>query len=308
MRISVLIPTFNRVDSLLRCFRALSNQSRMPDELILVVRDEDEQTRACASFWAEMLPIKVVLIQRPGHVQALNAGLPEATGEIVAITDDDTAPRSDWLARIESIFAANPKVGGVGGRDWYREGEEIVSGTRRTVGKILFFGRIVGNHHLGTNPAREVDILKGANMSFRRAAIEGMTFDERLRGGGAQVANDLAFSLAVRRRGWKLVYDHFVAVDHFSAPRHTGANRGERSMQAAGAAAFNIYLALLAFAPGPFRRSIACMWQVCVGTHYAPGLAHLLRGFLRGDNLFPIWQAAARGRRDARQAHRIAQG
>ena len=307
MRISVLIPTFNRAASLLRCFRALSAQSRMPDELILVVRDEDEQTLKCVSAWVEKLPLKVVLIDRPGHVQALNAGLEKVTGEIVAITDDDTAPRSDWLARIESIIAANPNVGGVGGRDWYYEGEEIVSGTRRTVGKILFFGRIVGNHHLGTKPAREVHILKGANMSFRRSAIEGMAFDERLRGGGAQVANDLAFSLAVRRRGWKLIYDPGVAVDHFSAPRHLGAKRGERSIQAAESAAFNIYLALLSFAPGPIQRSVACMWQVCVGTRYAPGWAHLFRGFLRGDNLFPTWKAAVRARRDARKTHKIAQ-
>jgi hypothetical protein len=45
---------------------------------------------------------------------------------------------------------------------------------------------LIGNHHLGVGEPREVDVLKGVNMSYRRTAIADIHFDERMRGTGAQ--------------------------------------------------------------------------------------------------------------------------
>ena len=51
---------------------------------------------------------------------------------------------------------------------------------------------------------RDVDYLKGANMSFRVKAVAGARFSTLLRGHGAGPHEDMAFSIAVRRRGWRL--------------------------------------------------------------------------------------------------------
>ena len=59
-------------------------------------------------------------------------------------------------------------------------------------------------------------------MSFRRGAVEGIRFDERLRGTRAQQRADCAFCLVVKRAGWRLIYDPAVAVDHYPAPRLGG--------------------------------------------------------------------------------------
>ncbi|MFP3693651.1 glycosyltransferase family 2 protein, partial [Burkholderia sp. SIMBA_048] len=81
-------------------------------------------------------------------------------------------------------FSADPRLGGLGGRDWMHLKGSAVYGERPIVGKIARSGKVIGNHHLGAGEAREVDVLKGAHMSYRRDAIRNIRFDTRLRGSG----------------------------------------------------------------------------------------------------------------------------
>jgi hypothetical protein len=139
-------------------------------------------------------------------------------------------------------------------------------------------------------------------MSYRRRALSGICFDEHLRGRGAQVSNDMAFSLTVRRNGWRLVYDPAVAVDHYPAARSDLDQRNALPPEAAETVAFNQYWTLLnSMAPGP-RRTMACRWQQMVGSFAYPGLLHLALGIAQRNKLvIPRWRAATRGRELATQ-------
>ena len=275
--VSVLVPAYRRPLDLERCLRALAGQSRRPQQVVVVVRDDDGETRAVAGAAAAWLPnLEQVVVTAPGQVHALNRGLAAARGDVVAITDDDAAPRPDWLARIVEIFAADARVGGVGGRDWVHHGGRIEDGVSLTVGQLQWFGRCIGNHHLGAGAPRDVHFLKGANMSYRRAAIEGLAFDARLRGAGAQVCNDMAFSLAVRRRGWRVVYDPLVAVDHYPAERFDDDRRDQVSFGAHCNAAFNQAL-VVCESLGPLRSLAFFCWAVAVGTRSTPGVLQFAR-------------------------------
>jgi cellulose synthase/poly-beta-1,6-N-acetylglucosamine synthase-like glycosyltransferase len=201
MKMVVLIPSYRRPDDLERCLCALSQQVRAPDQVLVVARLGDDATNSVATAWLTRLPLEVVVVTLPGQVQALNAGLARVRGDIVAITDDDAAPRPDWLARIEAHFAADPKLGGVGGRDWVHQNGVVEMGERSVVGRVHWFGRISGNHHLGAGNARDVDVLKGSNCAFRLAVLQPLGFDACLKGAGAQVHNDMMASLAVKRAG-----------------------------------------------------------------------------------------------------------
>ncbi|ONQ99134.1 glycosyl transferase, partial [Burkholderia cenocepacia] len=44
MKISVLVPTYRRPADLARCLLALQRQQRLPDEVIVVARPEDDAT------------------------------------------------------------------------------------------------------------------------------------------------------------------------------------------------------------------------------------------------------------------------
>jgi cellulose synthase/poly-beta-1,6-N-acetylglucosamine synthase-like glycosyltransferase len=237
-------------------------------------------------------------------VAALNRGLEAATGDVIAITDDDAAPHADWVARIAAHFEADAKLGALGGRDWVHEGGRIIEGERTLVGKVQRSGRIIGNHHLGAGGAREVDLLKGANMSYRRAAIGGLRFDRRLRGTGAQTHNDMAFSMGVKRAGWKLVYDPRVAVDHYPAPRPGEDPRNAQTLASIRNAAFNFHLILRSHLP-PLHRETAWWWWTLVGTRVYPGLLHTGLSALRAGSpgvAFARWRAVRGGAREARRA------
>src|SRR6201991_2991525 len=163
MKITVLVPTFRRPDALTRCRAALERQHRAPDEVVVVARPDDEATHAClAAYLAEhgaahvathvadkRLPLVVAPVDAPGQVAALNRGLDAASGDVIAITDDDAAPHADWLARIEAHFAADAQLGALGGRDWVHEKGAVLNGSRALVGKLTPSGKLIGNHHLG---------------------------------------------------------------------------------------------------------------------------------------------------------------
>ncbi|MEO1147436.1 MAG: glycosyltransferase [Cyanobacteria bacterium J06638_22] len=282
MNITVLIPTYRRPQDLLRCLEALTKQSRSPDDVLIVVRDSDRDTwEAIASLPSDQLPLRTVSVTIPGQVAALNTGLAAARGDIIAITDDDAAPRPHWLERIAYHFERDDAVGGVGGRDWlYVGGTDRDDGKSAVVGRVQWFGRVVGRHNLGFGEPREVEILKGANMSYRRQAIATAKFDTRLRGAGAQVHNDLAFSLAVKRRGWKLIYDPAADIDHYQAQRFDEDQRDQFNETAFFNAVHNETIALLDYL-SPWRRIVFLLWAFLVGTRKAFGLVQWLRFLLK---------------------------
>ena len=293
MTITVLIPTYHRPQDLARCLRALKNQRRQPDEVLVVVREGDNMTLALLEkFNPHPLALQTVTVTAAGMVAALNAGLDAARGEIIAITDDDAAPRPDWLARVEAYFQAEPEVGGVGGRDWVHCGERVADGARRVMGKVQWFGRVDGNHHLGVGGPREVDILKGVNMSFRRAATQGIRLEKYLderpgKTGSQPAAIDWSLSLAVRRAGWKLLYDPAVAVDHYGAPRFDEHGEHQRHRFSATAYSNEVHNQTLVLLKhfSPLRRLVFGVWALFVGSRDAFGLAQWLRFFPREGRL-----------------------
>lgn len=302
MLVSVLVPSYRRPGDLDRCLGAISAQTRQPDQVLVVAREGDDPTFDMAARWRHSLPLQIVPVEVPGQVYALNAGLGRCDGDIVAITDDDAAPRPEWLARIEAHFSSDPKIGGVGGRDWIYNDGVIELGDKPLVGTVLWFGRIVGDHHRGAGGVRDVDILKGANCSFRVAAIRNIGFDTRLKGTGAQVHNDMLLCLALRRAGWRLIYDPEVTVDHYLGKRHDLDQRQRLNPQATIDRAHNLRLALNEIRPG-WRRHAALLWQFLVGTVEAPGILWLLRHRIRGRReILVVYRATLAGWQQGRQA------
>ncbi len=222
------------------------------------------------------LALRIVSVVEPGQVQALNMGLANAMMDIVAITDDDAAPHEDWILRLERGFEADPQIGGVGGRDRMFIGGVLQEGRKRTVGKVPVIGRHVGDHHLGFGRPREVDVLKGVNGAYRAAAIREIGFDTRLLGSGAQVHWEIGLGLALKRAGWKLIYDPEIVVDHFLAKRFDEDQRDSFNPTAMHNEAYNEM-----FARGEplslLNRSALLLWALLIGTRSSPGLVQWAR-------------------------------
>ena len=294
-RLSVLVPSYRRPESLQRCLMALAEQTRVPDEVVVGVRHGDAATVAVvdaarAAGW----PVRAARTEASGVVAAMQAALDASTGDVIALTDDDARPFPGWAAGLLAHLAAAPDIGGVGGRDW----QPLERGDARRVGLVQWFGRVIGNHHLGTGPARDVDILKGVNCAYRAPLLRAVGFDARLRGAGAQLYWELGVCLPLRRAGWRLVYDPAVAVDHDVAPRHDAdtLHRGVFAEAPLVDAVHNETVELLEGRRGVSRVAYVA-WALLVGTGEAPGVAQCMRRMLHGDALaIRRWRATIAGR------------
>ncbi len=293
LSLSVLIPTYRRVDDLRRCLGALAAQSRQADEIVVVVRDSDAETLHFLAPSSTQPSIQICHVAESGQIAALNVGLDTVRGDIVAITDDDAAPRPEWLARIEQHFLQDESLGGVGGRD-HVAGEAREAG-QHVVGKRFWYGRTVGNHHLGIGGPRYVDFLKGANMSYRRVALGKLRFDTRLRGSGAQVHNEFSVAFALSRQGWRLLYDPAVAVDHYPSVRYGDDPRGRLVKQAVENRCYNAAISLTQYLPW-HGRVVYLAYSVIVGNRDHPGLMQCVRLMVcEHRTIWPVLVPALRG-------------
>lgn len=276
--IDVIVPTYRREVLLQRCLAALASQTRNPDRVIVVARADDAASHEVVEGFANRVAgLELVTVEAPGVIAAMSAGVAASAGAIVAFTDDDAAPRPDWIERLLVHFE-DPTVGAVGGRDVIpgHEGRPLTD----QVGIFQRSGRMVGGHHLGTGPPRDVDVLKGVNMAFRAEAL-ALPAPAVLRGTGAQVDFELLCCAFARRRGWRVVYDPAVLVDHEGAARHGADRRVRPDLSAVFDAAFNSIVAGCALEPGQRLRRAA--YGITIGTADRPGLGRALAGLFRGE-------------------------
>jgi glycosyltransferase involved in cell wall biosynthesis len=264
--VTVIVPTYRRPDLLRRCLAGLSVQDHPLKAAIVVTRAEDELT---ADMLADPLPLslQVVVVNQPGVLAAMAAGLAATRTPFIAFTDDDAVPRPDWVERLLGPFD-DPSVGAVGGRDAIGGDDNEYPPSAERVGLVSPWGRLVGNHHIGLGPARDVDVLKGVNCMYRRSAV---AIPENLRGSGAQAHFEVAVGLRAKARGWRLVYDPSIVVDHYPGPRFDGDARLGTVGAAVFDAAYNLTLSVGSFSRGAAVRRTA--YSLCVGDRSLPGIA-----------------------------------
>lgn len=219
MKISVIVPTYMRTEYLRKCLDSLFSQTRLPDEIIIVTRSEDIYSFEVVKKIEEQnrfdIKIKNVVTSRPGIVHAENKGLENVSGDIICFIDDDATALYDWIERIEKHFA-DPNIGGVGGPCIpYIDGKPKIK-TSKIIGKVLWFGLVIGNHEMITDKILNVDHLRGCNMAFRKKAFNSL--NENLKVGGGD-RWELDACLSIKEKGYKILYDPSILVYHYIAPR-----------------------------------------------------------------------------------------
>jgi GT2 family glycosyltransferase len=205
--VSVVIATFARPSALRRALASLTEQSQPAEEVIVAAWDKDGETIAAI---AQHPSVRQILVSQNTLSAKENAAIGAAVGEIVAFMDDDAVAQREWLAKLRAHYD-DASVIGVGGRDVVNNDGVVDDREASNVGQVSWFGRLTGNHHLRIKGIREVQFLKGCNMSYRRSAI--VPVDPRLKG-DVPYAFELDMGLEARRKG-RLVYDPAVVVDHF---------------------------------------------------------------------------------------------
>lgn len=111
MRISVVIPVYNRARVLERALASVAAQQRPADEVLVVDDGSSDESAAVAEAWSDRLPALAVLRQpNAGPGAARNRAIGRATGDWLAFLDSDDAWRPDKLAAMTAATLACPEA------------------------------------------------------------------------------------------------------------------------------------------------------------------------------------------------------
>lgn len=207
-RLSLILCTRNRGGALKRALNAIGGlQCDVAWEILLVDNGSTDDTRDVIEAFAASAPAPVHYVWQPikGLSNARNAGLERSSGEIIVFTDDDCYVQHDFLTAIDRVFSTEPKLGYVSGRillfdptDYPTTINESREPLRFPPGQYLAPGAI-----------------KGANLAFRRAALDQVGGFDPLFGSGALFpSEDIDTAARVSRQGWWGCYDPDVVVAH----------------------------------------------------------------------------------------------
>lgn len=204
VKISVVIPTWNARGLLHLPLDSLRSQTHRDFEAIVV---DDASTDDTAAYLAAEYPeVRVVrLDSNRGFPGAVNAGIRAATGEVVALLNNDAAADEAWLATLDAALRRHPEAGMAACRirvyhhREYLDSAGIYATTSGSVGNRGAYGL--------DGPAwdREEWVLgpNGAAGAYRKAVFDDVgLFDEDH--GAYHEDTDLA--LRAQLRGHRCVY------------------------------------------------------------------------------------------------------
>ncbi|NNE11562.1 MAG: glycosyltransferase family 2 protein [Ilumatobacter sp.] len=99
-KVSVVVPTFNRLAQLRRTLEALAQQVDVDVPVEVVVVDDGSTDRTPEWLVSPDVPVQVVSVsqQNGGPAAARNWGIQNATGDLIIFLDDDVVPATDLIA------------------------------------------------------------------------------------------------------------------------------------------------------------------------------------------------------------------
>lgn len=173
LRLSLVIATYNRAESLITALRSVVEQTAPKDEweCVVVNNNSTDSTEEHFKAFAEAHPdvqLRMVNEVRQGLSFARNRGIVESEAEYIAIIDDDERIAPDFISSYINLFDSTPDAVAAGGPivAEYPSGKPCWMSrfTERPIANTMYFGDKVTVFPAGRIPG-------GGNMAIRRSAI-----------------------------------------------------------------------------------------------------------------------------------------
>lgn len=209
-KLSLIIATYNRAQSLLRTLRSVVSQSAAPElwECIVVNNNSTDNTAevfACFAAENQDFDLKMVTETKQGLSNARNAGITASKGEYVAIVDDDETLESSYIESYIEFFDSFPTAMAAGGavRAEYESHRPrwMSHYTERMIANPIDLDVVVTLFPSSRVPA-------GGNMAFRREIFDRVgLFNPRLgRNGQSLIGGEENDLFARLRAAGELLY------------------------------------------------------------------------------------------------------
>ena len=218
MDITVILCTYNRSESLAKALASVAVLELLPDvrwEVLVVDNNSRDQTPAVVRKFSDEYPgrFRYLFEPQPGKSFALNAGIQDAQGSILAFLDDDVVVDTKWLENL----TANLRNG-----EWAGAGGHIIPGWSSPPPKWLpCFDKQALGPLVAFEPSSEAGPLLeppfGTNMAFRKVVFEkygGFRTDLGPRPGSEIRSEDTEFGSRVLAAGERLRYEPTAVVYH----------------------------------------------------------------------------------------------
>jgi len=195
MDISVIICTYNRCEGLRQTLESFCNLLIPQDirwELIIADNNSEDDTKGVCQYFEAELPIRYIFEPRQGKNFAQNSGVSQATGKLIAVTDDDVNVDSHWLASLWDASRQYPEAIVFGGRvlpRWEGSPPDWMLQNCKTILSGVAVSFDIGDVARFLKP--EEGVFYGVNMAFRSGVFHsghkfrediGMTGDQPLPG------------------------------------------------------------------------------------------------------------------------------
>jgi glycosyltransferase involved in cell wall biosynthesis len=199
LKISIVIPTRNRPKSLENLLLSILQQTKKPDEVIVVDDSDINETEKLirdnhSVFLSNGIALKYLRGNRENRSisAARNLGAAESIGEIVFFIDDDVILYKDYIEEILKTYKEYPGAKGVQG---YIINEALAllnfkNFLLNAVKKVFMLGHIEKNkctlqwgltYPYFPDGIIECEWLHGTNMSLKKEVFTSFRFDENLR-------------------------------------------------------------------------------------------------------------------------------
>lgn len=209
----VIIPTYLRVEALGCCLEALEKQTILPDEIIIVRRESDIETKDFLNQYNKKrgaLNTTVFCVIEAGFLPPIKEGLKMAKGDYVGILDDDVLVGSNWVETGLLTFKKNgPCLGAINGASIGQDKSGTVFPAR-----LFWFGRfaVIKNKSIST---KKINGPNEGNMIIRGEVSTELDVDMRLNSG--RIAHHgLDFGLQLIMRGWEIQYEPQLNAYHLA--------------------------------------------------------------------------------------------
>ncbi|HEY2963672.1 MAG TPA: glycosyltransferase family 2 protein [Pyrinomonadaceae bacterium] len=113
MKISAIVPTIGRPDSLRELLESLAAQTRKVDEVIVADASADPATAEIVkdpAFQSAVVRVNHVAVQPPNAVRQRTAAIERSSGEYLLILDDDVVLEPDCVEHMLALLEANQDV------------------------------------------------------------------------------------------------------------------------------------------------------------------------------------------------------
>ncbi len=190
MNVSIVIPVYNEALELDACLQAISQQTVVPFEVIVVDNNSTDNTRQIAQRYDF---VTLLTESKQGVVHARTTGFNAAKGEIIGRIDADTRIPADWNETVQTIFADSQLDAISGAADYC----DVAAATLFNRVDLFFRYRL-------ERQLKGAVYLWGANMAMRRSAWKKVAPDLCSRG---DMHEDFDLAIHLQRANCKVAFD-----------------------------------------------------------------------------------------------------